>query len=473
MTTLLWFQRDLRLHDHPGLHWALRRGGPIVPVFVLPPDDEEGGWPLGAAARWYLHHSLVALDADLRALGSRLIVRAGPTEATLAALMRATDADSLVLHGRPEAFAARRERAIARALPGVVRLDDADLARVGDVRTRDGRLFRVFTPFWRALLELGSPPEPLPAPMELPRWPAPLDAALDDIPIDSFGLLPRIRWDAGLAERFSPGESNARRQLMTFAQQAAGAYEEARDLPGTAGTSSLSPSLAFGEVSPRSAWWAAQHAPAWQRQLAWRLFGRTLLTTAPDLANAPVDPRFASFPWLPDEAAAEAWRRGRTGVPIVDAAMRELWTTGWMHNRARMIVGSYLVKHLLQPWQVGERWFWDTLVDADLGNNAMGWQWVAGCGADAAPYFRVFAPTRQSERFDPQGVYLRRWLPELARLPDRWIHDPAAAPPLELAAAGVRIGGNWPVQRIGLQQGRERALAAFSTLSRSAASHVR
>ncbi len=464
MTTIVWFQRDLRLHDHPALAWALRRGAPILPVFVLPPDSEEGGWPLGGAARWWLHHSLVALDAELRALGSRLVVRAGPTEAVLQDLMRRADADALVLHARPEAFAASRERALQQRLPGVVRLDDADLARVGDVRTRDGRLFRVFTPFWRALQELGPPPEPLPAPSSLPPLPAVVDAAIDDLPVASLGLLPRIPWDGGLAARFRPGEHAARRTLAAFAAGPIADYEVARDLPAVAGTSLLSAALAFGEVSPRSAWWEAEASPAWRRQLAWRLFGRTLLTTAPDLADAPVDPRFAAFPWRPDEADAEAWRRGRTGVPIVDAAMRELWTTGWMHNRARMIVGSYLVKHLLQPWQVGERWFWDTLVDADLGNNAMGWQWVAGCGADAAPYFRVFAPTRQSERFDPHGVYLRRWLPELARLPNRWIHEPEAAPPLELAAAGVRIGGNWPQQRVGLAQGRERALVAFATL---------
>ena len=466
MTTLLWLQRDLRLHDHPALTWALRRGAPIVPVFVMPPDDEEGGWPLGSAARWWLHHSLVALDADLRALGSRLIVRSGPTQQTLHELMRLAQADALVVHRRPEAFAARRERAIERVITGVVCLDDADLARTGDVRTRDGRLFRVFTPFWRALQELGQPPEPLAAPTSLLPLPPDVDAALGDVPVSDLRLLPTVRWDAGLAARFTPGEAAARRALAAFAAGAAADYEQARDLPGIAGTSMLSAPLAFGEISPRSAWWATDHAPAWRRQLAWRLFGRTLLTTAPDLADQPVDPRFAAFPWQPDDAAAEAWRRGRTGVPIVDAAMRELWATGWMHNRARMVVGSYLVKHLLQPWQVGERWFWDTLVDADLGNNAMGWQWIAGCGADAAPYFRVFAPTRQSERFDAQGLYLRRWLPELAQLPDRWIHDPASAPPLELAAAGVRLGGNWPLQRIGLQQGRERALQAFGAMPR-------
>jgi deoxyribodipyrimidine photo-lyase len=323
----------------------------------------------------------------------------------------------------------------------------------------------VFTPFWRACRALPPPDTPRPAPGKIskPRtWPA-------SIPLDDLELLPTIGWDAGLAAAWSPGEAGARQRLREFVAHGLTYYHEERNRPDHAGSSRLSPHLHFGEISPRQ----IRHAVARKRstgaetfltEIGWREFAQHVLYHFPHTADAPLRVPFRRFPWNSDRRALRAWQRGRTGYPIVDAGMRELWTTGWMHNRVRMIAGSFLTKDLLISWREGARWFWDTLVDADLASNTLGWQWVSGCGADAAPYFRIFNPVTQGEKFDPQGVYVRRWVPELARLPDRWIHRPWSAPVDVLGAAGVRLGRDYPRPMVDHDQARRAALAALETI---------
>ncbi len=469
--SIVWFRQDLRLRDHAPLLAAGAREGAIIPVFVCEPAG--GAWSAGAASRWWLHHSLTALDRSLRGLGSRLVIRRGPAARVLRELARETGAGSVFAQALVEPAAAARDEAVERALGEVgcafERLDGALLVAPGVVTTRAGGPYRVFTPFWRALLAGPQPPAPRAAPRALraPRsWPA-SDA------LASCDLLPTTSWDAGLAAEWTPGESGGLARLRAFATAAAhGRYEKRRDEPGVEGTSRLSPHLHWGEVSVREAWHAiasrggAGH-DAWLRQIVWREFAQHALHHFPDAPDAPLRPEFARFPWRRDARALRAWQQGRTGYPIVDAGMRELWATGWMHNRVRMIVASFLVKHLLLPWQEGERWFWDTLVDADLANNALSWQWVAGCGFDASPWFRIFNPVVQGRKFDARGAYVRRWVPEIAALPDRALHAPWSASDAVLSAAGVRLGRVYPHPIVDHAFARQRALAALHSARRA------
>jgi deoxyribodipyrimidine photo-lyase len=339
-----------------------------------------------------------------------------------------------------------------------------------DIRNKDNRGLRVFTPFWRRVQSSGGPPKPLPAPKRLAAGPALTSDAAEDWQLEPA----RPDWAGGLRESWQPGEATAQARLKAFLQNAAG-YANERDRPDRASTSKLSPHLRFGEISPRQVWHAARFAAAEHPRLAsdidkflselgWREFCRHLLHDIPDLAERNLQPSFDAFPWKHNDKALRAWQRGKTGYPIVDAGMRELWHTGIMHNRVRMVVASFLVKHLLIDWRCGEKWFWDTLVDADAGSNPANWQWVAGSGADAAPYFRVFNPILQGEKFDPDGKYVRRWVPELTRLPNKLIHQPWEATPFELASAGVELGTSYPQPVIAHKQGRERALKAYATI---------
>jgi deoxyribodipyrimidine photo-lyase len=336
------------------------------------------------------------------------------------------------------------------------------------IRNKENRGLRVFTPFWRRVQSLGDPPTPLPAPKKLNGVTGLAGDRLEDWKLEPA----KPDWAGGLRENWKPGEAAAQAQLKAFLNNISG-YAVERDRPDRAGTSRLSPHLRFGEISPRQVWHAARFAAAehprlssdidkFLSELGWREFCRHLLFDVPDLATRNLQPSFDAFPWKHDDKALHAWQRGRTGYPIVDAGMRELWHTGVMHNRVRMVVASFLVKHLLIDWRHGEQWFWDTLVDADAASNAANWQWVAGCGADAAPYFRVFNPILQGEKFDPDGVYVRRWVPELKALPDKLVHQPWTATPLELASAGVTLGKNYPEPIVDHKVGRERALAAYA-----------
>jgi len=464
------FRRDLRLDDNPALTAAVATGQPVICLFVL---DEEVPRPPGGASGWWLHHSLAALDRALRACGGILILRRGATVDVVADVVRTSGATALYVARRYEPGSADQENALKSRLDAhdvaVHRFAGTLLSDPDAIRTGQGGPFKVFTPFYRAVLKAVPPSQPISAPTTVAA-PATLPNSDD---LDAWGLLPRTPdWAGGLRETWTPGAAGAHNRLDDFIDAGLTTYETGRDVPGIDGTSALSPHLHFGEISPRQVrarlLFAADRHPktatgaaAVERQLVWRDFTHHLLHHWPTLPETPFRPEYATFPWQDDPTALKAWQHGRTGFPLVDAGMRQLWHTGWMHNRVRMVVASFLVKHLMIPWQAGEAWFWDTLVDADLANNAANWQWVAGCGADAAPYFRVFNPILQSQKFDPRGIYLRRWLPELSSLSDKQIHRPWDVPPLELAEAGITLGIDYPAPIITHEAGRARALAAF------------
>ena len=479
--TLVWFRLDLRLGDNPAVAAAVARGGPVVPVFVWAPE-EEAPWEPGAASRWWLHHSLEALDAALRRRGSRLVIRRGPTEAGLGRLVEETGARAVTVAERVEPAVAARDGRVSAALRrrGVeVERTAGNLLFAPDaIRTRSGGPFRVFTPFWKACQAAPAPSEAPEAPRRLrapESWP-------DSLRVRDLGLLPAADRAAGLRADWTPGEGGAAALLGRCVSEIVCAYADRRDRPDLEGTSRLSPHLHFGEVGPRQVWTAVEAhaalggdrgaraaAAAFLRQLGWREFAHHLLAHFPHTAERPLREVYESFPWARDRGALAAWVRGRTGYPAVDAAMRELWTRGWMHNRARMIAASFLVKDLLLTWLEGARWFWDTLVDADLANNTLGWQWAAGCGADAAPYFRIFNPVLQGARFDPRAAYVHRWVPEVARVPAEWAHRPWEAPGPVLESAGVRLGKTYPRPVVDHAAARERALAALASLERGSA----
>jgi deoxyribodipyrimidine photo-lyase len=466
--TLVWFRHDLRLADNPALSHACATGGPVIPVFIWSPE-EEGNWPPGAATRWWLHQSLFALTSDLEDRRSRLIVRRGPALETLRELARETGAKSVVWNRRYEPASIARDTTIKSALKSdglaAESFSASLLFEPTDIRNKAGTPFKVFTPFWKHCLSLGTPAPPQPAPARIAApglWPSSLELA-------ELSLLPTVPWDTGLRGRWTPGERGAVAVLEDFLLERMTEYSDERDRPDRPGTSGLSPHLHFGEISPRQIWAQcnAQGAAAgpYLRQLVWREFAHHLLYHFPDTPTAPLRPEFEHFPWVDDPAGLRAWQRGLTGYPIVDAGMRQLWHTGWMHNRVRMIVGSFLVKDLLVSWRRGAEWFWDTLVDANLANNTLGWQWIGGCGADAAPYFRIFNPVLQGEKFDPKGEYVRRWCPELSRLPTSLIHQPWTASPSELRAARVRLGESYPAPIVDHKEARDRALVALATMS--------
>jgi deoxyribodipyrimidine photo-lyase len=463
--SIVWFRNDLRLSDNPALIKALESGHAVVPVFVLD-GETDGVRPPGAASRWWLHYSLHSLDSSLRRLGSRLILRRGPAAKVLGELATETGAASVFWNRAYDRGCRERDTQLKKALSdrGVtVESFNANLLfEPWEITTQGGGAFKVFTPFWRTCRAAPPPAATLPAPKSLtaPKsWPA-------SESLVSWRLLPTSPdWAGGMCAAWTPGEDGAQQRLTSFLDDAIEDYRDARDLPAVQGTSRLSPHLAFGEISPRQIWQAAmtQGASAatekFLSEVGWREFAYHLLFHNGNLAERNFRPEFDAFPWADPEEALAAWQGGRTGYPIVDAGMRELWATGWMHNRVRMIAASFLTKDLLIDWRHGERWFWDTLVDADLANNATGWQWVAGCGADAAPYFRVFNPVLQGEKFDPDGDYVRHWIPELAHLPNDTIHRPwAAAVPADV----------YPGQIVEHGAARNRALGAFQSIKKSA-----
>ena len=476
MTTIVWFRQDLRLADNPSLTAAQQSGGPVIPLFIFAPE-EEGLWGPGAASRWWLHHSLRQLSEDLARCGSRLCLRLA--ENSLAELLRVAqecNATRILWNRRYEPLIIARDQIIKTSLRAAgiqtASYNSGLLREPWTVKSKSGGPYQVFTPFWRQCLSMEDPHQPLPAPKMLPRaaiWPK--SRELGDL-----SLLPRVAWTAGLNAEWTPGSTAAHFHLQKFLRDGFDQYQALRDQPGVQGTSRLSPYLHFGEISPREIWHATarsaqdrgQHS-SWRHshflfELGWREFAYHLLYHFPQTPERALRAKFADFPWKSDRGALRAWQRGATGYPIVDAGMRELWHTGWMHNRVRMIAASFLVKDLLLSWEHGAHWFWDTLVDADLASNTQGWQWVAGCGADAAPYYRIFNPTAQGLKFDLSGAYVRRWVPEIAHLPDEWIHQPWAAPPHALEAAGVRLGKTYPLPLVQHDAARNAALAALATL---------
>ncbi len=441
MTTLLWLRQDLRLHDQPALAAAAHQG-PVIPVYILD-DDAPGDWRIGGAQRWWLHHSLTSLGKALEQEGSRLILRRGDAVAILTGLMERTGADAIHAIRHYEPWWRKAEDALGERL---CLHDGNHLAPPEQVRTGSGGQFRIYSAFWKGLQEHLPPERPLPVPDAIPapeQWP-------DSDALAGWQLLPTTPDWSGRFD-WTPGEDEARHKIAALDLEG---YDDRRNMPAEEGTSRLSPHLHFGEVSPRAVWHASDpHDVTFRKELAWRDFTDGVVLALPDYADRNGRAAYDKLPWRSDAEASRdlrAWQRGRTGYPIVDAGMRQLWHSGWMHNRVRMITASFLVKHLLLDWREGERWFWDCLIDADYGNNAVNWQWVAGTGVDANMFGRIMAPLSQSEKFDAAD-YIREWVPELAHLPDETIHDPDAA--------GCRPH-DYPAKLIGHREARERALAA-------------
>ncbi|MGY4396147.1 deoxyribodipyrimidine photo-lyase [Sphingomonas sp. UYAg733] len=450
MTSLLWLRRDLRLHDQAALIAAAHEG-PVIPVYILD-DDTPKHRRMGGASRWWLHHSLKSLDADLRAKGSRLILRRGKADEVLSALAKETGATRVHCLRHYEPWWRNAEMVVARTLD-LVRHDGNYLLPPGVVTTGAGQPYKIYTPFWRALDAHMPPPPPAPMPHAIPtpdHWPK--SDALGD-----FDLLPhKPDWATGFAKEWTPGEDGARERLDDFVPIAA-AYDTARNLPSDEGSSRLSPHLHFGEISPSMVWHrivkAKGDTTTFLKEIAWRDYAQNVILQFPDYGKTNGRPALDRLEWRTGKAAdaeLRAWQKGMTGYPIVDAGMRQLWTTGWMHNRVRMIAASFLIKHLLIDWRAGERWFWDTLVDADYASNSVNWQWTAGTGIDSNMFVRIMAPLSQSEKFDAAD-YIREWVPELAGLSDDAIHDPDES--------GCRPK-TYPAKIIGHREARERALAA-------------
>jgi deoxyribodipyrimidine photo-lyase len=469
-TTIVWLQRDLRLADNPALHAATRSSEQVIPVFIWSPGD-YGAWTPGRASQWYLSGSLSALDSDLRNRGSRIILREGPAREALHRLVQETGADAVYWNDRPDPQLLARDDLLAGMLAAdgisVMRFPGFLLHDPDTIRTSAGRYYGVFSPFWKRLQGETGYLEVLPVPrldhLSPHRWPEGL-AVEAVFPAHS---LP------DLSNSWTPGEKAASERLEMFCDEGIYTYHKDRDRPDLDGTSLMSMCLTVGEVSVASVWNAAlaaarrydaQGPDAYRRELAWREFSYHLLYHRPETVTDPLNDTFSSFPWLSDDDMIDRWKRGMTGYPLVDAGMRQLATTGWIHNRVRMVVASFLTKHLLIPWQEGSRIFWDGLVDADLANNTMGWQWTAGCGADAQPYFRIFNPILQGKKFDPAGTYIRRYVPELAMLSDRWIHSPWEATRAELEAAGIMPGETYPLPVVEHGKARDRALTAYQSV---------
>lgn len=476
---LLWYRLDLRVSDHPALAAACASGLPVIPVFIWDPSA-EGAWAPGKRSRRWLAASLRALDGELRRRGSRLLVRSGDSATALLNLARETKAREIHWSRRYEPNLEVADRGIVKVTQAAgllsVRHPGNLLREPESVRSGAGTPYQVFTPFWKAFQVLGPFAAPVPTPERIPAptaWPDSADPGAADF------LLGAGQDLAGLPG--IPGAVAAESALRGFISDALSDYPEARDVPADPGTSRLAPHLHFGEIGPRRIFLAVeealreargrldaaaqarlrQAAEIFRKELGWREFAHHVLVHQPHTPDRPLREAFADFPWADDAKALAAWQEGRTGYPMVDAGMRELKATGAMHNRVRMITASFLVKDLLIPWRKGARWFWDNLADADLASNTLNWQWVAGCGADAAPYHRIFNPVVQGERFDPHGDYVRKWVPELARAPEAWIHRPWEAGPLESAAAGIALGKDYPRPMVDHGWARERALAAL------------
>ncbi|TZF90547.1 cryptochrome/photolyase family protein [Cognatilysobacter lacus] len=467
---IVWFRNDLRLDDNPALEAALDAGHDIIPVYVHDPDG-EGNAAAGAASNAWLARSLVALDASLRERGNWLRLFVGHAGPTLAGVAAAAGATSVFWNRRYEPDVEARDAAIKRALREdgleVESFNGSTLFEPWALKTAAGGPYRVFTPFYRSAMARWSPSACGDAPPRIPPW----ESGPAGVLIDQLRLVPATGWDRSFWAHWTPGEAGARAALDSFVEGALHAYAQDRDRPDRTGTSRLSPHLHFGEVAVWRVVDAVEsergrvgdaHIDAYRRQLVWRDFATQLLHHFPHTAERDLDPRFERFEWTRARRhALERWRRGRTGVPIIDAGMRELWETGWMHGRVRMIVASYLCKHMRVHWRTGAAWFRETLLDADLANNTMGWQWVAGTGADAAPYFRVFNPVTQGVRFDPRGDYVARWLPELAALPVPLRHAPWRDP-----TQLVRVAPGYPsTPLVDLAEGRDAALLAYRRMN--------
>lgn len=472
--SLLFFQDDLRIRDNPALTAATHRGHPLICLFVWNPNV-SGYAKLGAASQWWLHHSLQSLTTNLAKVGNRLILKIGHAPEIIAYLVGQLGVSHLYWNRACEPAALQEEQKILKILEGEKSqawlFHGNTLVDPSTVRTQAQNPYSVFTPFWKRFQTNSLVNPPIQSPRPFP--PAP-EVQIQSDSLSSLDLLPAYDWAQGLRNSWSPGEDGALILLRNFLRDPVKSYETDRDRPDGTHTSRLSPHLHFGEISPRYIWHTLDRAElhqmttktksglmAFRRQLVWREFSRHLLFHFPNMGHQPLRMDFQHFPWRTHPEFLHAWQQGITGFPLIDAGMRELWHTGWMHNRVRMLVASFLTKHLLIHWEDGAQWFWDTLVDADLANNTFGWQWVAGCGADATPFFRIFNPITQGQKFDPDGVYVRRWVPELSKLPNSWIHAPWDAPSPILQEADVELGKTYPFPIVNHAEARSRALDAY------------
>lgn len=464
-TAIVWFRQDLRLGDNPALTEAVKSGAKILPVYVLD-DDNAGEWKMGGASRAWLHHSLKSLDESL---GGKLVLLKGDAFVQIPALAQEVKASAVYWNRCYEPWRIKRDKLIKETLKDldidVESFNGSLLWEPWDVLKSDGTPYKVFTPYYRkGCLSKEEPRKPLPAPKEI-SYASYKGDSLDDLKL--LPQKPEPRWDKDMMAQWEVGENGAKKALKNFIAHGLSDYKEGRNFMAKENVSRLSPRLHFGELSPNQVWHAAKaqgddkNVDHFCSELGWREFSYSLLYHIPSMPKEPLQERFAKFPWGYNQEHLEAWQRGLTGYPVVDAAMRELWQTGYMHNRARMIVGSFLVKHLLLDWHAGEEWFWDCLIDADLASNSASWQWIAGCGADAAPYFRIFNPIMQGEKFDPTGEYVRQYVPELAKMPDKFLHKPWEAPDNVLEYAGVKLGETYPKPIVDHAEARERALEAF------------
>ncbi len=468
---IVWFRQDLRVADNPALAHAVEGGYPVLPVYILD-DETPGPWKAGGASRWWLHHSLQELQGALAERGATLVLRRGSAAEVIAGLIDETGAAGVYWNRCYEPHAIRRDKALKDDLKAqgldAQSFNGSLLFEPWTIETKQGSFYKVYTRFWHACREKGDPPLPLPT---LDSISGP-DREIETEVLGDWGLLPRKPdWAEGLRARWQPGERGGMARLREFLDEGLGDYKQRRDFPADTVTSNLSAFLHWGDISPRQVWYETIRHAGWTdasekflKELVWREFAYHVFYHLPDLPETPMYARFKAFPWADDDGMLACWQQGRTGYPMVDAGMRELWQTGHMHNRVRMVTASFLVKHLLLPWQAGEAWFWDTLVDADLAVNAFSWQWVAGCGADAAPFFRIFNPIMQGTKFDPGGDYIRKYVPEIAKLPDKYLFAPWEAPDDVLHDAGVELGETYPKPVVDHKTARERALAAFKSL---------
>ncbi len=476
-TAIVWFRNDLRIEDNAALVAASQHAS-LVPVYIR--ETGIPARPLGAARAWWLHHSLSALSASLDKLGAPLVLRSGDPADIIEHLVNSIGATAVYWNRRYDPAFLEADSALKARLQAKDIVAESFAGQLlhepTRLRTGSGKYYKVYSPFWRALEPDVENRPPLDAPASLEAFPG--ISGLETESLDSWDLLPtKPDWSGGMARSWTPGETGAHAQLADFLEDRMQGYSDRRDIPGVDATSGLSPHLASGEITPAQIFEALKTTDSdaapddrnkFRKEIGWREFSWHLLANEPALPEKNHNPKFDSFPWLNNAAALTSWQKGLTGYPIVDAGMRQLWQNGWMHNRVRMVVASFLTKHLLIDWRKGEDWFWDTLVDADPASNAASWQWVAGSGADASPYFRIFNPVLQGEKFDPDGNYVRRFVSELSEMPNKFIHKPWAAPDQVLNTAGVHLGDTYPHPIIDHQLARNRALAAYQQIKDAA-----
>ena len=463
-----WFRQDLRVSDNPALTKAIEHET-VLPIYILD-DDSAGNYVMGGASRWWLHHSLKALNVSL---GKTLSVYHGNPQTILDNILTQFDVDAVYWNRCYEPWRTHRDARIKENLKKrgikVHTYNGSLLREPWEIKKDDGTPYKVFTPFYRK--GYGGIAEPINPPLPKPEN-VNYIADQNHVGIDALPLLPHIPWDKQFEPHWDIGEEGAHKRFEAFVNEGLSFYKEGRNLPAKPYVSRLSPYLHFGEISPNQLWHAVrsigndENIEHFCSELGWREFSYSQLYHNPELPHKNLQSKFDAFPWVDNTNNLRAWQRGKTGVPMVDAGMRELWQTGYMHNRTRMIVGSFLVKNLRLHWHHGERWFWQTLIDADLANNSASWQWISGCGADSAPYFRIFNPVTQGQKFDPDGLYIRQYIPEIASLPNKYLFNPWEAPETILKEANIELGSTYPRPIVDLKKSRESALIAFKSLKK-------